>query len=601
MLERIAAGVTRRPRRVVAITACLAVVVLAAVAPLASQLKTGQLEWPGSDSQRVAQGATVVALRAAPHVRDVLARDPAVTGARVSGPFTIAFLRRSADPDAAVERLTAALPGVTLGGSAVADRQLNETVSSDLARAELFAFPLLLLLLVLVFRGLVPALLPLLVGVLTVSASALALGVINQLTPTSVFALNLVAGLGLGLSVDYSLLMVVRYREEAAAVGFGAVAVARTVRTAGRTILFSAVTVGVAMGALLVFPLGLIRSMGVGGILVTGFSALLAIVFLPAVLLLAGKRVGAPRAIDHERARGFWFALASASMRRPLMSAGLVIALLVGLSLPVLGVRFSLADASALPSGVSARVVAQAAPPGALSPAFVVGRGEVALGAAPTSDAAVAAVERLRASGAVVGGDTAAYLDVRSGLASRLPWAVAILAGATFLALFVLTGSLLLPLKAVLMNVLSIGASLGLLTLLFGRLELYQPVLIAALAFGLSTDYAVFLLSRIKGFHDRGDDDVSAVAYGLQRTGRLVTAAALLFCVAIGALATSRLGLIQQLGIGAATAVLIDATLIRGVLVPSLMALLGRWNWWAPGPLRGFVAEEHHETAALVR
>lgn len=672
MLERIAGLVTRSPRRVVLVTATIAVAVLAGVVPLASTLTSGSLENASWDSLIARDQVTratgvrfdspVVALvkrrtaaeapgARAQRVRKTIARDPDVARTRVivrpGRDYVVGEFGRLSDVElrAAVERIRndlAGAQGVVVGGSSVADAEIDETVASDLARAEMLAFPVVLLLLLLIFRGVVPALLPVGLGLLTISGAALALGIINQWLSISVFALNLVAGLGLGLSVDYSLLMVARYREEAAVLGFGTAAIARTVCTAGRTIAFSAVTVAAAMASLLVFPLRFLYSMGLGGILVTLLSAVLAICVLPAVLLLAGERVGRPREIDRERAQGFWFRRAQSTMRRPGLSAAIAVALLLALGLPFLGARYSIADASALPSSTGAREVADAMqadlPSGGLDPAKVVVRAapssgpavrrlagaigrragappatpsylgrstwafDVPVRGASASDTATRELERIRTTPSadvpfVVGGQTALFVDLKDAIAGSLPLAVAILALATFGILFLLTGSVVLPIKAVLLNLLSISASLGVLVLLFQdgllgfggsqhSLELYQPVLLAALAFGLSTDFAVFLLSRIKGFHDSGADDVEAVSYGLQRTGRVVTAAALLFCVAIGVLATSRLGSIQQLGIGAAVAVLIDATIVRGVLVPALMGLLGRWNWWAPQPVR---------------
>jgi uncharacterized membrane protein YdfJ with MMPL/SSD domain len=699
MLGRVAAFVIRSPRRVVAITAAVSVAVLAGVVPLASTLSTGSFEnggWESVAAREQVERATgvridspVVAmverradggarrLRArAERVRRVLARDPAVATARPlptradDRRYVIAQFRPISDSELqdAVARIRDRFEGsedVVLGGSAVGDAQLNETVGEDLARAEMFAFPILLVMLFFIFRGVVPALLPLGVGMLTICGSALILGAINQAFPLSVFCLNLVAGLGLGLSVDYSLLMLARYREEAAAVGFGPEAVARTIRATGRTIVFTAVTIGAAMAALLVFPLQFLYSVGIAGMLVSAISAALAICVLPAVLLLAGERVGRPSELDRERAQGFWFRRARGVMRRPWVSALAVVAVLLALGLPITGMQYTVADASALPEEASARTVLDELErdlaPGALTPARVVltaprtAEAEVARAArsiaeaaaapqarpqylghstwaldvpisgSPSSEGAQRIVERIRTAPTgvpiEVGGDTALFLDLKAGITDSLPLAILLLALPTMVALFLLTGSVLLPLKAVLMNVLSIGASIGLIVLVFQDgvlgvgggstgIEVYQPVILAALAFGLSTDYAMFLLSRIKGFHDRGDGDVDAVSYGLQRTGRLVTAAALLFCVAIGSVATSQLAFIQQLGIGAAVAVLIDATIIRGVLVPALMALLGRWNWWAPRSLRalherfeGSVSEEDaaYETTVLVR
>jgi RND superfamily putative drug exporter len=317
-------------------------------------------------------------------------------------------------------------------------------------------------------------------------------------------------------------------------------------------------------------------------------------------------------------------------MRRPGLVAAASAAVLVALALPALGVRFTGIDATTLPANASAHRVADALEERGLRAA--VGSVTVVLPERPPA-AAVASLARLpgvaaavpperagpgvwvvrllprepslaassqrlvrevreRLPAALVGGGAASFADQQASLRAHVPWALALLASTTFLLLFAFTGSLVLPLKALLLNALTIGAAFGLLVLLFQGaagergLESTQPILLVATAFGLSTDYAVFLLSRIKEARDSGLDDREAVAAGLERTGRIVTAAALLFCVAIGAFATSRLVFVRELGVGTAAAVALDATIVRALLVPSLMVLLGRWNWWAPAPLR---------------
>ena len=569
--------------------------------------------------------------------------------------YLVATFRTSADRDAVAERLTERLerePGVVAGGGRVAFLQVGEQVQEDLARAELLAFPILFLLSLLVFRSVVAALLPLAVGATTILITFLLLRGVNSVEPMSVFAINLITGLGLGLAIDYSLFMVSRFREELETGAETGVALRATLRTAGRTVLFSAVTVAAALAALIVFPLRFLFSMGVGGVLVALTAALVSLTVLPALLAVLGSRVNAlslkrwqvamHRDAAHVRS-GPWYRFSQAVMRRPAPIAVAAAALLIALGLPFLRIEFTGVDASVLPTERSARVVEDALatefPPGRTAPIVVVaGAGEQGRAAAEDyarqlaaldgvaavsepeqaggfwrvdvvpeetelSGSAKRLVEDVRAMPAEfpvqVGGTTAAFLDQQSSLADSLPLALALLAGTTLVILFVMTGSVVLPVKALVMNLLALSAAFGLLVLIFqdgrlegllafnsqGALEATQPILLFAAAFGLSTDYGVFLLTRIKEARDAGAGDRESVALGLERTGRIVTFAALLFCIAIGAFATSQVVFVKQVGVGTALAVLIDAFLVRALLVPSLMALLGTWNWWAPAPL----------------
>ena len=539
-------------------------------------------------------------------------------------------------------------PDVAVGGSAVAQQQVNEQVESDLRRAEMLAFPLLFLLSLLFFRSLVAALLPIVVGLLTIVSTFLMLRVANEATDVSIFAINLVTGLGLGLAIDYSLFMVSRYREEIALSGPGLDALRRTLATAGRTVFFSSLTVAGALASLLVFPQNFLYSMGLGGSLVALIAASIALVILPAILALLGERVNAlTPAFLRRRAeadarpsdRGFWYRLSRFVMRAPGRIAAVAAALLIALGIPFLSIEFTSVDAQVLPKDASARevdnVLRSEFPPFRDTPITLAVEGdeseaeEVASSAskldgvaavqdpmrldgdtyavevvsenAPLSDASQNLVERLRdlESDALATGFTAHYIDLQDSLVEHLPTVLAIVAVVTFLVLFLMTGSVILPLKQLLMNLLALSATFGILVLIFqdgrfeglldytsqGGLESTQPLLLFAVAFGLSTDYGVFLLSRIKEARDAGASDSESVAIGLERTGRIVTAAALLFSIAIGAFATSEIIFIKEVGLGTAIAVLIDATLIRALLVPSLMELLGRWNWWAPRPL----------------
>ena len=515
-------------------------------------------------------------------------------------------------------------------------------------------FPLLFALSLVFFRSVVAALLPLLVGALSIVLTLLGLRIGSEFGEISIFALNVATGLGLGLAVDYSLFVVSRYREELARVGPGAEAIRRTLATAGRTVAFSSLTVAAALGCLLLFPQRFLYSMGIGGVMVALLAGAVALVVLPAVLALLGRRVDAlaPRRLrraaeaEARPARsGAWYRLARAVMRRPGTIAVAAAALLIALGTPFAQIRFTAVDASVLPQTSSARQVDDAlkagfdvrrttpitlvagtdggaqlerylaqvrSTPGVAAvsaPRRVAGADALTLvDVMPRRDALSAETQdTLRAIRALdppftvlSRGQTASLIDLKASLADRLPGALALLVGSTIVVLFLMTGSLLLPLKALAMNLLTLSAAFGVLVLVFqdgrlesllgytsqGALEATQPVFLFAVAFGLSTDYGVFLLARIKEARDGGLPNEEAVAVGLERTGRIVTAAALLFCVAVGAFATSRIIFLKEVGIGTALAVLVDATIVRALLVPALMRLLGERNWWTPPSLR---------------
>jgi RND superfamily putative drug exporter len=679
---------SQRPKRVVAVAVLVSVIAAIAGSSVADRLDPYAADDPSTESVRadalleragVGAGVDVVALvetprgadspagrtrvhqvarelRADPDVGRVVTFEQAGRGlvARDGrSTYLAASLRAGADENAAGERLIERLgdePGLKLGGFAVASPQVNEQVSEDLARAELLAFPLLFLLSFLFFRSVVAAVLPLLVGGMAIVLTMLGLRLGSEFGSISVFALNVTTGLGLGLAIDYSLFMVSRYREELAKVGPGTEAIRRTLATAGRTVLFSSLTVAVAMGSLLLFPQRFLYSMGIGGMMVAVLAGGVALLVLPAVLAVLGPRVNAlaPRRLqraaeaDARPARsGVWYRVSHAIMRRPGRIAISAAALLIALGIPFLGIKLTAVDASVLPESSGARqvddalksdfdvrrttpitLVARTAPgpeldryldgvraqPGVLEVAPPRRAGERTLvdavsrdpGMSDASQRTVRDVRGLDPPFEVLSrGQTASLVDLKQSLVDHLPGALAILAGTTTVVLFLMTGSVLLPIKALLMNLLTMSATFGVLVLVFqdgrleglldytsqGALEATQPIFLFAVAFGLSTDYGVFLLSRIKEARDSGIRNDEAVAVGLERTGRIVTAAALLFSVAMAAFATSQIVFIKELGLGTAVAVLIDATIIRALLVPSLMKLLGEWNWWAPRPL----------------
>jgi RND superfamily putative drug exporter len=545
-------------------------------------------------------------------------------------------------------------PGVLAGGFAVAQEQVNKQVEKDLRMAEMLAFPLLFLLSLLFFRSLVASVLPLMIGGLSIIGTFLILRIASEFGAISVFALNLTTALGLGLAIDYSLFIVSRYREEIAKDGPGPAAMRRVLATSGRTVFFSSLTVAAALASLLVFPQSFLYSMGLGGALVALFTALISLTVLPAVLTLLGSRVnaGAPRFLQRRAdadakpdESGFWYRLSRFVMRRPIPVATLSALFLIILGLPFLGIKFNTVDPTVLPQSASAHqtydTISEEFPPyhdtpiwvdvegggpkaaalmaarvrqvdgvaevvapqhlsGDVTALQVISANPFVSGASQETVKAIRALPTPAGTTALVGGATADFVDLQSSLASHLPIALAIVIIATLVILFLMTGSVVLPVKSLLMNFLNLSAVFGLLVLIFqdGRLEGFldysspgaieqtMPILLFAVAFGLSTDYAVFLLSRIKEARDNGASDSECVAIGLERTGRIVTAAALLFAVAMFAFATSQIIFIKENGVGTALAVLIDASIVRALLVPSLMELLGKWNWWAPAPLR---------------
>jgi uncharacterized membrane protein YdfJ with MMPL/SSD domain len=561
--------------------------------------------------------------------------------------------------------------GVRFGGGDVAFSEINSRTSSDLAHAELLAFPLLLLLSLWVFRGLIAALMPLLVGGFAIVLAFVGLRLVNHFTGLSIFAVNLVTGVGLGLGIDYSLFVLSRYREELAGGKEPREAIGRTLQTAGRTALYGSLTVAGAMASLLVFPERFLYSMGVGGTIVALMDGTVALVVLPAVLVALGPRINAlaPRWMQRGTARaasageeGGWARWARVVMRRPGTVALLTALALLALASPALRLALTPADPRVLPPSSETRQVSDAlakdfavdgsqtitmvlpgagggggqsgggsgvqagagAPSGVralaaqaqriagsqaqATPPRQLGRGEWEIDLLPQGSGASAAnqalVKRLRAfvnpRGGLVGGSTAGFLDQKASIAAHVPLVLAILVAVTCGFLFLMTGSALMPLMALAMNLLTVAVGAGLLVLIFqdghlssplgfspiGGLEEANLVLLFVIAFALSTDYGVFLFARIKESHDHGMPAREAIVRGLERTGRLITAAALLFCVAIGAFASSHVLFVKQLGVGAALAVATDATIVRALLVPALMGRLGERAWWAPRPLR---------------
>lgn len=532
--------------------------------------------------------------------------------------------------------------GVELGGNAVAQAQVGEQATSDLATAELIAFPLLALLTFLFFRG-VAALLPLAVGATTVLGAFAALRAVNEALAISPFALNLVIGMGLGLAVDYSLLSVSRFREEMGRGVDPSRALVATLRNAGHTVLFSAITVAAALACLCVFPQRFLVSMGVGGIVVALAAAAATFLILPPLLILMAPRLG--KVTPTPAGQGRWYRLAKWVMRRPALVAIGAAAIMFVLAAPTLGLNWTGVDATSLPRDQSARTVFETQqrefPDADASPAFVavdapagegaqvasyarklgevegvdragrpayLGEGvwkvEVDVPGAPSSDAAQGVVTDLRAVPApfpaLVGGSAAELKDSQAAVTDSVGIAIVLLVILTCTALWLMTGSVILPIKALIMNFLTLAAATGIVVFVFqegnlaglfgseaqGGIEQTDYLVMAAIVFGLSTDYGVFLLTRIKEARDRGASDDEAIAAGLEHTGGVVSAAAVLLAIALGAFVTSGMVFLKELGLGAGMAVLLDAFVVRALLVPSLMKLLGGANWWSPRPLR---------------
>jgi RND superfamily putative drug exporter len=618
----------------------------------------------GGSSALPPRVATVVALlRARPEVKSVL--DYANTGgpAMISkgGDFTVVVATVGAVQEKqAVTALQSAIAGqpslkgnTWLGGPTVANVQLAAVSSQDLGHAELFALPFLVLLLFFVFRGLRAAAVPLVGAVFAIAVTLGVMGLVMVAVPLSVFALNLVIALGLGLSVDFSLLVVSRFQEELGRQGSVQAALATTRKTAGHTVLFSSVTIAAAMATLAIFPERFVYSMGVAGAVVVLAAGAFALFVLPSLLAVFGGRIAAPVrsrqpgavTTSAPAATGRWYRIASLVMRRPVAWAATAVLVLVVLAAPFSHVSFTGADASALPASSSAGAVyelvqakfgafseapaslvvdaatvtrqrlgtyaaAAAAVPGvkAVSAFQHLGgplwEADVALSSAPLSPAAqrsVQALESLQGPGRdTVIGQTSSFLSLENSLKSHLPVVLGLIVLIALVMLFAMTRSVLLPVMAVVMNVFTIGAAFGVLVWAFqwghlrhllgfsapGALQSTSLIIILAVVFGLSTDYGVFLLGRMKEEHDAGAAPGDAVALGLDRTGGIVSAAALCLALAIGALALSRLVFVKELGLGVAFAVVLDATVVRAVLVPALMKLLGRACWWSPGPLR---------------
>ena len=558
-----------------------------------------------------------------------------------------------------------AASGVTarVGGNVPMEVAINNEVTADIAKAEGFSMPVLLILLLVIFGSLAAASLPVAIGGVAILGSFTVLRLLTMATTVSIYSVNITTILGLGLAIDYGLFMVTRFREELHLQPTVEQAVARTVATAGRTVAVSGVTVAVALTSLMLFPEDFLRSMGYGGVATVAVDMLAALTVLPALLAVLGYRVNAlPIRGQHSRrsvhrpvkaeTSGAWYRLAHSVMRRPAVYATVIVIGLLALGAPFLRISWGGTDARTLPAASTVRQVSQTlasdfpvnstAPiealvtlprtsgaataldaylhridaipgvTGAQVTGAKAGAVRVDIGYAPAtvSSAARHIVTQIRditpppGATVLVGGITAGLVDELASLGATLPWMALLVGVSTFVLLFLAFGSVVLPVKAIVMNVLSLSATFGVVVWIFqwghlsgllrftptGSIDPTMPILMLAIIFGLSMDYEVFLLSRIRERYDQTGDNTASVASGLQRTGGLITSLALLLIIVVGAFSASGITFIKLMGVGMIVALLVDATVVRVLLVPATMRLLGRANWWAPRPLRRLYA-----------
>ncbi|RZT26034.1 RND superfamily putative drug exporter [Mycobacterium sp. BK558] len=723
MLQRIALLAIAAPRRILAVALLVMIACGVFGIPVAGQLSAGGFADPTSESARASQilvdrfgqgdmdllisvraeggvaAARTVAtdivsrLSESPHVGEVTSAwtaPPSAASALISedgktGLIVAGITGGESAAQRYAEELTDALvydrDGVTVraGGVAMTYVQINSQTERDLLLMESIAVPLSFVVLVWVFGGLLAAALPLAVGGFAILGSMAVLRAFTLVTDVSIFALNLSIAMGLALAIDYTLLIISRYRDELAAGADRDRALVRTMTTAGRTVLFSAMTVALSMIAMVVFPMYFLKSFAYAGIAVVAFAAVAAIVVAPAAIVLAGDRLDAfdvrtlvrrvlrrsepaPVPVD----RMFWYRSTKYVQRRAIPIGVAVVTLLVLLGVPFLGATWGFPDDRVLPQSASARQVGDdmrqnfavdssanitivlpdardvtpaeldgyaaelskvadvstvSAPGGTFVDGAKVGPPSAATGVADGSafltvgstaalftDASEIQLNRLHAvqppggREAMLTGLAQINRDSSDSITSRLPTVLGIIAAITFVLLFLLTGSVVLPLKALVLNVLSLTAAFGALVWIFqdghlgalgttptGTLVANMPVLLFCIAFGLSMDYEVFLVSRIREYWLASDRSTAAndesVALGLARTGRVVTAAALLMSISFAALIAAQVAFMRMFGVGLTLAILADATLVRMLLVPAFMHVMGRWNWWAPAPL----------------
>ena len=546
--------------------------------------------------------------------------------------------------------------GLTLyaGGVGVVGHAITKKISDDLKIAELISIPLTFILLVLVFGALAASAMPLIVGVAAILGAFFILYLFTLFTTVSIYALNLTTGMGLGLGIDYALLMVNRFREELHRGKNIEDSIVTTMATAGKTVFYSGMTVLVTLLSLTFFPLPFLQSFGYAGVSVVALAVIGALFGLPPIMAILGDRIDkgvVRKSAITPKEDGRWAQTARLVMKRP-VSAVLVSLVILGvMAAPITGIKFSQGDSRMLPADNKAafatalqseRFPGQTGTPieiiiidgadklveintytqklgqtagivGVVPPAVIgndvrVVAYQAMLPRTPESQELIQNVRSIESpEGTLVGGVAADYTDSQNGISRTLPWALGWIVLSVLVLIFVFTGSIILPIKAVILNFLSLGAAMGVLTWVFvdgnlqwlvgsftvtGTLDTSIVILIAVVVFGLSMDYELFLLSRIREEHLAGKSNVESVAVGLQRSARIITAAAVLLAVVFGAFVTSGVTSIKTMGFGVALAVMLDATIVRGLLVPALMRLFGENNWWAPKWMQRFTL--HH-------
>ena len=536
------------------------------------------------------------------------------------------------------------------GGVAVVGHAITKKISDDLKIAEAVSIPLTFILLAFVFGALAASAMPLIVGVSAIVGAFFILYLISLFTAVSVYSLNLTTGMGLGLGIDYALLMVNRFREELNKGKSVDESVITTMATAGKTVFYSGLTVLVTMVSLTFFPLPFLKSFGYAGVSVVALAVVGAIFGLPPILAMMGKRINkgpVRKSAMTPKDDGRWADTARFVMRRPVPIVLLSLIALGIMAAPLQNISFSQGDSRMLPASNPAAIataiqterfpgqtgtpieiitfdgankvdtlneyanrisqvpgIVGVVPPQVIGEDVRIVAYQSMLPRTPESQKLIHDLRDVKApAGTLIGGVAADYTDSQDGISRTLPWAFGWIAISVLLLVFVFTGSIILPIKAVLLNVLSLAATMGVLTWVFidgnlqwlvgsftvtGSLDTSIVILIAVVVFGLSMDYELFLLSRIREEHLEGRSNVESVATGLQRSARIITAAAVLLAVVFAAFVTSGVTSIKTMGFGVALAVLLDATLIRALLVPALMRLMGERNWWAPKSLQRF-------------
>ncbi len=539
---------------------------------------------------------------------------------------------------------------VYASGTGVFAHAINSKISKDLKLSESISIPLTFILLVFVFGGLVASAMPLLVGVSAILGSFLVIYLLTFVTGVSIFALNLITGLGLGLGIDYALLIVNRFREELHAGRSVDESIKRTVNTAGKTVFYSGLTIVITLAALVLFPQMFLKSFGYAGVTVVVMAVLGALVALPALLAILGTRIDklvVRKSSITPKEDGRWAQTARFVMRRPVAVVMLSLIVLTVLAAPIKNIVFSQVDSRVLPATNSAalasKIISDRFPGQEGNPIEIIVPNGATMGTqinqytneiaqvpgivrigdsqvsgndvrvtaihsmgprTPAAEVLIKDIRKIRApEGTLIGGVAADYADTQIGIAKTMPWALLWIAIGVLILLFVFTGSIILPIKAIILNILSLGATLGVITWIFvdghlkwlvgdftvtGSVDTGSIILVAVVAFGLSMDYEVFLLSRIKEEHDAGRSNVESVATGLQRSARIITAAAGLLAIVFASFMLSGVTSIKMLGFGVAFAILLDASLVRALLVPALMRLFGERNWWAPKAMKRF-------------